>query len=115
MGINVLYRYNKTVKVWLFRDTGSIHYPSPKFISLGSASGNKPGLGVMEIAYIPHNHTLTVYYDTVLVIHIAGLLIYGFICILINHLYLQAQWSLFEYYIDFYLFIYFSIYILTHA
>ena len=60
-GINVLYRYNKTVKVWLFRDTGSIHYPSPKFISLASASGNKPGLGVMETAYIPHNHTLTVY------------------------------------------------------
>ena len=29
---------------------------------LGSASGNKPGLGVMETAYIPHNHTLTVYY-----------------------------------------------------
>ena len=23
-------------------------------------SGNKPGLGVMETAYIPHNHTLTV-------------------------------------------------------
>ena len=55
-----MYRYNKTVKVWLFRDSGSIHYPSPKFISLGSASGNKPGLGAMETAYIPHNHTLTV-------------------------------------------------------
>ena len=26
------------------------------------ASGNKPGLGAMETAYIPHNHTLTVYY-----------------------------------------------------
>ena len=23
-------------------------------------SGNKPGLGAMETAYIPHNHTLTV-------------------------------------------------------
>ena len=38
-----------------------IHYPSPKFISLGSASGNKPRLGAMETAYIPHNHTLTVH------------------------------------------------------
>ena len=28
----------------------------------GAASGNKPGLGAMETAYIPHNHTLTVYY-----------------------------------------------------
>ena len=46
--------------IWLFRDTGSIHYPSPKFISLGSASGNKPGLGAMETGYIPQNHTLTV-------------------------------------------------------
>ena len=34
--------------------------PSPMFISLGRASGNKPGLGAMETAYIPHNHTLTV-------------------------------------------------------
>ena len=53
------------VEVWLFRDTDStdsIHYPSPMFISLGCASGNKPGLGAMETAYIPHNHTLTVYY-----------------------------------------------------
>ena len=58
--MNVLYRYNKTVKLWLFRDTGSIHYPSPMFISLGCASGNKPGLGAMETAYIPHSHTLTV-------------------------------------------------------
>ena len=33
-------------------------------ISLGCASGNKPGLGAMETAYIPHNHTLTVYYIT---------------------------------------------------
>ena len=49
------------VKVWLFRDTGSIHYPSPKFISLCSSSGNKPELGAMGTAYIPHNHTLTVY------------------------------------------------------
>ena len=24
-GINELYRYNKTVKLWLFRETGSIH------------------------------------------------------------------------------------------
>ena len=48
----------------LFRDTGSIHYPSPMFISLGCASGNKPGLGAMETAYITHNHTLTVYYYT---------------------------------------------------
>ena len=59
-----MYRYNKTVKVWLFRDTGSIHHPSPKFISFACASGNKPGLGAMETAYIPHNHTLTVYYQT---------------------------------------------------
>ena len=51
----------KTVKVWLFRDTGSIHYPSPMSISLGCASGYKPGLGAMETAYIPQNHTLTVY------------------------------------------------------
>ena len=50
----------KKVKVWLFRDTGSIHYPSPMFISLGCASGNKPGLGAMETAYIPHSHTLAV-------------------------------------------------------
>ena len=57
--INVLYRYNKTVKVWLFRDTGSIHSFLPRFISLGYASGNKPGLGIMETAYIPHNYTLT--------------------------------------------------------
>ena len=60
--------YNKTVKVWLFRDTGSIHYPSPMFISLGCVSGNKPGLGAMETAYIPrpHYHTLSVglYYCT---------------------------------------------------
>ena len=28
------------------------------------ASGNKPGPGVMETAYIPHNHTWTVYYYT---------------------------------------------------
>ena len=49
------------VKVWLFRrDTDDIHYPSPMFISLGCASGNKSGLGAMETAYIPHNHTLTV-------------------------------------------------------
>ena len=52
----------KQLKYGYFRDTGSIHYPSPKFISLGCASGNKPGLGAMETAYIPHNHTLTVYY-----------------------------------------------------
>ena len=26
------------------------------------ASGNKPGLGVMETAYSPHNHILTVCY-----------------------------------------------------
>ena len=58
-----MYRYNKTVKVWLFRDTGSIQYPSPMFISLGYASGNKPELGAMETAYIPHNHTLTIYID----------------------------------------------------
>ena len=53
---------NRTVKVWLFWDTGSIHYPSPKFISLGCATGNKPWLGAIETSYIPHNHTLTVYY-----------------------------------------------------
>ena len=45
--------------VWLFRDTGSIHYPSHIFISLGCVAGNKPGLGAVETAYIPHNHTLT--------------------------------------------------------
>ena len=60
-GINILYRYNKTIKVWLFQDTGSFHCPLTMFISLGCASGNKPGLGTMETAYIPHNHTLTVY------------------------------------------------------
>ena len=64
MNTNILYRCNKTVKVWLFRDIGSFHYPLPMFISLGSASGNKPGLVVMETAYIPHKHTLTVYYST---------------------------------------------------
>ena len=31
------------------------------FNSLGCASGNKPGLGAMETAYIPPNHTLTVH------------------------------------------------------
>ena len=56
-----MYRYNKTAKVWLFRDTGSSHFPLPMFTSIDCASGNKPGLGVMETAYIPHNHTLTVY------------------------------------------------------
>ena len=60
MGRNVLYRYNKTVKVWVFRDTGSLNCPLPMFISLGCASGNKPGLGAMSTSYIPHNHTLTV-------------------------------------------------------
>ena len=54
--------YNKTVKIWLFQDTGNIHYPSPMFISLGCASGHKPGLWALETSYIPHNHTLTVYY-----------------------------------------------------
>ena len=39
--------------------------PLPMFISLGCGSGNKPGLGAMETAYIPHNHTLTVYYDMI--------------------------------------------------
>ena len=34
--------------------------PLARFISLGCASGNKLGLGVMETAYSPHNHTLTV-------------------------------------------------------
>ena len=48
-------------KVWLIRDTGSIHYPSPMFISLGYASGNKPALGAMETSYIPYDHTLIVY------------------------------------------------------
>ena len=50
----------KQLKYGLIRDTGSIHYPLPKFISLGFASGNKPGLGAMETDYIPHNHTLTI-------------------------------------------------------
>ena len=58
--MTVLYRYSKTIKVWSFRDTGSIHYHSPKFISLSCASGNKLWLGAIETAYIPHNHTLTV-------------------------------------------------------
>ena len=58
---NVLYLYNKTVEIWLFRNTGSNHYPLPMFISLGCTSGNKPGLGVMETAYIPHNYALSVY------------------------------------------------------
>ena len=35
--------------------------PCPGYCSLGCASGNKPGLGVMETAYSPHNHTLNVY------------------------------------------------------
>ena len=39
----------------------STRSPLPMFISLGCASGNKPGLGVMGTAYIPHNYTLTVY------------------------------------------------------
>ena len=34
------------------------------FIPLGCASGNKPGLGAMETAYIPHNNTLSVLYNT---------------------------------------------------
>ena len=59
--MSLLYQYNKTVKVWLFRDTGSIHYPSPMFISLSCASENKPGLGAMETAYTPCKHSLTVY------------------------------------------------------
>ena len=41
-------------------DTGSKHSPLTMLISLGCASGNKPGPGVIETAYIPHNHTLTV-------------------------------------------------------
>ena len=49
--IHVLYRYNKTVKVCLFRDTGNDH---------SAMYGNKPGLGGVETSYIPHNHTLTV-------------------------------------------------------
>ena len=32
------------------------------FISLGCASGNKPGLGAMETAYIPHNHNCILYW-----------------------------------------------------
>ena len=44
----------------VMRDIGSFHCSEPRFISLGCASGNKPGLGAMETAYIPHNHTLTV-------------------------------------------------------
>ena len=39
--------------------------PLAQVFSLGSASGNKHGLGEMETAYIPHNHTLTVYCNTV--------------------------------------------------
>ena len=41
---DVLYRYSKTVKLWLFDDTG----------------GN-PGLGAMETVCIPHNCTVTDY------------------------------------------------------
>ena len=33
----------------------------PMFISLGCDSGNKPGPGTMETAYITYNHGLTVY------------------------------------------------------
>ena len=31
-----------------------------KYGYFGCASGNKPGLGAMETACIPHNHTLAV-------------------------------------------------------
>ena len=51
----------KQLKYGYFGIHASIHYPSPMFISLSFASGNKHGLGAMETAYIPHNHTLTVY------------------------------------------------------
>ena len=47
---------------YFVHDTGRMHYPTPKFISIGFASGNKPVLGAMETAYIPHNPTLTVFY-----------------------------------------------------
>ena len=59
-----MYRYNKTVKVWLFRDTCSFHCPLPMFVSLGCASGNKHELGALETAYITHIYTLTVYHYT---------------------------------------------------
>ena len=35
------------------RDIGSFHCPSPMFITLGCASGNKHGRGVMDTAGIP--------------------------------------------------------------
>ena len=34
--------------------------PRPCLIPSAAPTGNKPGLGAMETAYIPHNHTLTV-------------------------------------------------------
>ena len=44
----------------VMRDIGSFHYPETRFIFRGAAEGNKQRQGVMETAYIPHNHTLTV-------------------------------------------------------
>ena len=32
--------------------SGSIHYPLPMFISLGCASGNKPGLGAIYMKHL---------------------------------------------------------------
>ena len=59
-GIRVFYRYNKTVKVWLFRGTGNNYSLLPMFISLDCASRNKPWLRAIGTPYISHNHTLTV-------------------------------------------------------
>ena len=47
-----LYRYNKTVKLWLFRDTGSDYYPSPMFIFHGGTFGNNRGQWKLPVSLI---------------------------------------------------------------
>ena len=62
---NIRYRYNKTVWVCLFQDTGSDHHPLLRLtrISLAFASKiNSINFWSMETSYIPHNHTSIVYY-----------------------------------------------------
>ena len=57
----------------VMRDIDSFHCPEPMFISLGCASGNKPGLGEMKTAYIPHNQTLNILlyrYDTIMPVYL---------------------------------------------
>ena len=44
----------------VMRDIDSFHYPETRFISRGTAEGNKHGQKVMETTYIPNNHKLTV-------------------------------------------------------